>query len=271
MTSAREYDITHWSAFGEQIRNNGRTLLYRLDDFPRAILITGCQRSGTTMLSRIITESEGMVNYWFGHDEELAAALILAGAVAHQPQPEGRYCFQTTYLNERYEEYFAYNGRHKIIWVLRNPYSVVYSMCYNWKRYALDELFLACGLEQLTGLSYWRYRLLGLPGISPIDRACFAYAGKVAQLFVLQEKLDDETLLVIDYDDLVQDKADHLPRIYDFIQLPYRPTYADKIHSKSLTKARQLDAAEARRVEQICMPIYKRAQTVATQPPQDRS
>jgi hypothetical protein len=261
-----ETPITHWLSFGEQVRSNGRPLLQRLDEFPHSVLVTGCQRSGTTMLSRIITESDGMINYWFGQDDELAAALILAGVVEHQPQPEGRYCFQTTYLNERYAEYFAYNGRHKIIWVLRNPYSVVYSMCYNWKRYALDELFMACGVDHLAGLCQWRYKLLGRRGISPGKRACYAYAGKVSQLFELQKKLDQDTLLVIDYDDLVQNKTTHLPQIYDFIQLPYRPVYADKIHAKSLSKARQLNTAESRHVEQICMPIYTRARKlVATQ------
>jgi hypothetical protein len=259
-----ESPITHWLTFAEQVRNNDRPLLARLDEFPDSVLITGCQRSGTTMLSRIITESDGMVNYWFGHDDELAAALILSGKVSYQPRENGRYCFQTTYLNERYGEYFAYNGRHKIIWVLRNPYSVVYSMCYNWKRYALDELFTVCGVEHLAGLCQWRYRLLGRRGISPIKRACYAYAGKVNQLFELRDKLDQDTLLVIDYDDLVQHKTTSLPWVYDFIQLPYRSAYADEIHAKSLTKAKQLNTTESRHVEQICMPIYKRARKLLT-------
>jgi ligand-binding sensor domain-containing protein len=43
-------------------------------------------------------------NYWFGRDDELDAALILSGHVDHQQN--GRYCFQTTYINECFREYF---------------------------------------------------------------------------------------------------------------------------------------------------------------------
>jgi Holliday junction resolvasome RuvABC ATP-dependent DNA helicase subunit len=38
-----------------------------------------------------------MVDFSSGEDDELDAALILAGFVEHTPR--GRYCFQTTYLN----------------------------------------------------------------------------------------------------------------------------------------------------------------------------
>ena len=96
--------------------------------FGGAILVTGCQRSGTTILSRIITRSDGMVDYWFGRDDELDAALILSGHVWHSPV--GRYCFQTTYLNECYEEYFQCDLNQKIIWMIRSPYSVICFGCY---------------------------------------------------------------------------------------------------------------------------------------------
>jgi hypothetical protein len=51
-----------------------------------------------------------MTQYYFGSDNELDAALILSGRVAHEPQ--GRYCFQTTYLNECYSEYFEHRDGH---------------------------------------------------------------------------------------------------------------------------------------------------------------
>jgi hypothetical protein len=58
--------ITTWHQFEQTVRARGCNLLRRLGNFPRSILVAGCQRSGTTMLSRIITQSEGMTNYWFG-------------------------------------------------------------------------------------------------------------------------------------------------------------------------------------------------------------
>ena len=86
MNQPKKPRITTWRQFTAQIRSKGHGLLKTLDDFPNAVLVTGCQRSGTTMMSRIITQSEGMVDYWTGPDDELDAALILSGS-NHRPVP----------------------------------------------------------------------------------------------------------------------------------------------------------------------------------------
>ncbi len=131
-------------------------LLHRIDEFPDSVLVTGCQRSGTTALARAINASPAMVDYRFGRDDELDAAQILAGRVDHVPR--GRYCFQTTYLNQCYGEYLEHRSPQRIVWVLRNPYSVVYSMVYNWGRFAFNELFAACGSPLLEGWTADLYR-----------------------------------------------------------------------------------------------------------------
>ncbi len=246
-----------WEQFSKNVRLQGRNLLKRLDDFPNSILVTGCQRSGTTLLSRVITNSEGMVNYWFGRDDELDAALILSGHVQHKPM--GRYCFQTTYLNQRYYEYFNKKNGHKMIWVLRNPLSVVYSMLYNWKKFALNELFESCGTPYMDENDRIYYKCFGKLGVNRLKKACFAYNGKVSQVFELKKKLLPNTMKIIDYDELVRNKHECLPLIYKHIELPYKSEYANMIHSKSLTKAGKLSKKEQLRIEKICMPIYKKA------------
>ena len=90
--------IKSWEEFAAIIKSKGCHLLKRLDEFPRSILVTGCQRSGTTVLSIVINSSEGITRYVKESDLELAGALILPGLKAHEPK--GRYCFQTTYVNE---------------------------------------------------------------------------------------------------------------------------------------------------------------------------
>lgn len=151
--------INTWRKFSRCVKFRQDKLLLRLDDFPNSILIAGCQRSGTTMLARIITQSEGMVNYWFGPDDELDAALILSGHEAHQPR--GRYCFQTTYLNERYPEYFEHEN-FRMVWILRNPHSVVHSMLHNWKDFALNNLFSSCAAQLVEERYRRRHEILGI-------------------------------------------------------------------------------------------------------------
>lgn len=250
-------DIKTWQKFAKNVRVEGCNLLRRLDDFPDSILVAGCQRSGTTMLSRLLTESEGMVNYWFGPDDELDAALILSGYVAHEPK--GRYCFQTTYVNECFSEYFDRTNGHKLIWVLRNPHSVVFSLLHNWKRFALNELFRGCGTHLLNFKDKQRYDLLGRWGLSRAKRACLAYNGKVSQVFELKQRLDNSRMMVIDYDELVREKETMLPAIYEFAGLPFKREYCEKIHSKSIKKADRLSNAERSLVNELCIPVYQGA------------
>lgn len=249
--------INTWQSFGKKVRSQGCDLLKRLDEFPRSILVTGCQRSGTTAVTRMVTTSEGMENYWFGKDDELDAALILSGEVVHEPK--GRYCFQTTYLNECYGEYFQHDQDHRIIWVLRNPFSVVYSMLHNWGRFAFNELFSACGASGLNAKEMKRYRMIGQLAISRIRRGCYSYNGKLSQLFELQERYKKNRLIVIDYDDLVLHKEKILPRLYELIELKYDDSYANKLHSRNIKKSNRLSARSQRTITELCLPAYEKA------------
>ncbi|MGD9211753.1 MAG: sulfotransferase [Desulfobacteraceae bacterium] len=249
-------NIKNWPQFAKKVRKKKVPLLKELDNFPASILIAGCQRSGTTMLARIITQSEGMVNYWFGRDDELDAALILSGTVPHTPS--GRYCFQTTYLNENYPEYFEHNNGHKLIWVLRNPYSVVYSMKYNWRGWALNELFEACGVQFLDETQLKRYQRFGVIGIPKILRACLSYKGKTIQIEKILEKFGKDRVLVIEYDDLIQKKEVKLEKVYQFLGLAFKKKYADLINAKSLHKSDKLSKKEKSLVLEHAFPTYEK-------------
>lgn len=246
--------IKSWKTFRKKVRLRGCNLLSKVDDFPDSIFVTGCQRSGTTILSRVISQSEGMTNYWFGKDDELDAALILSGYIQHEPK--GRYCFQTTYLNECYNEYFSINQSFKMIWVIRNPYSVVYSLVYNWRRWALNELFAGCGANLLDSDLISRYNLFGPFSIPKIVRATLSYNGKLSQVFELYQEIGPHRIKIVDYDDMVRNKVKILSDIYRFVEIPFKMEYADMIHSKSLNKQKSLNSNEKLIIQQQCMPIY---------------
>ena len=249
--------IRNWRQFARYVRSKGCNLLAELDNFPNAVLVTGCQRSGTTMVARVIFQSEGMVNYWSGKDDELDAALILSGNLGRD-LPEGRYCFQTTYLNECYREYYEHQGIFRMIWVLRNPYSVINSMLYNWSGFALNELFDACGAQFLSDVERVRYERFGRIMINPAKRASLAYHGKLMQLFELYEKVG-ENLYIVDYDDLVQNKTAILREIYSFIDHPFKEAYAEPISVRSLSKANKLPDRVRRIIDKHALPVYQDA------------
>ena len=189
--------IRSWAAFHSIVKQPDRPLLAKLDEYAAPILVAGCQRSGTTALARLLKRADGVVDHAFGHDDELDGALLLAGHATREL--EGRHCFQTTYLNDRYPEYFAHRD-FRLMWMLREPRSVVYSMLHNWKRGALNRLFDACGAEVLaqaeeapTFGSTWL-------GPSRLAKACASYVAKTAQTFALAERLG-ERMAIVDYDE----------------------------------------------------------------------
>jgi hypothetical protein len=252
--------IKTWKQFASKVRSMGCHLLYRLDEFPGSILVTGCQRSGTTMLTRIINQSDLMVDYTFGKDDELDAALILSGKVKHAPI--GRYCFQTTFLNECYLEYLDHDIDNTIIWVIRNPFSVVYSLVFNWERWALNELFHACGTKFLDNKMQLRLEKFGVIGVPKIIRGCLAYNGKLEQAFYLKKRLKRTRFFIVDYDALVTKKDAYLPMIFDYLKIPYNPQIATVIHQTSLDKRKKLSKKNNQIIESICSPVYKKAQVI---------
>jgi hypothetical protein len=250
-----------WRRFHYGPRQSEALLLKNLPQFTGAVLVAGCQRSGTTMLTRIIARARGFQQFALTHDDELDAALILAGYVdipAHR-----RYCFQTTYLNERYPEYATLGEHQRLIWVLRNPFSVVRSMVYNWRRFALDELYEDVGAIRATSPRLRRARFPWPFGPSRIEKACLAYSAKTSQIFAIQKLVQPDQLLILEYDALVRDPARCLRRVFEFIEEPYQDVYASVVHRDSIRKADRLSPRVTRVIEAYAMPTYKECVALA--------
>jgi len=242
-----------WKRFHDGPRQQATPLLTSIGDFPNAVLVAGCQRSGTTITTRIIARARGFQSFAFTHDDELDAALILAG---HVRLPQGRrYCFQTTYLNERYPDYALMRPDQRLVWVLRNPYSVVYSMVNNWKRFALDELYESCAPAAAARSS--RPRIWPF-GPSAAEKASVAYAAKTAQIETIRDIIGAERLFVLEYDQMVQAPDRWLPAIFAFIGEPYDPAYARSLRSDSLDKATSMPRRMRELVDEHAAPTYNR-------------
>lgn len=255
--------ITSWKQFQRQVRQQDRKLLRRLDNFPNSILVTGCQRSGTTLLTGILAQSEGMANFPVWRDAELDGALILAGLEGWEAQ--GRCCFQTTYLNEAYREYFEHHGTFNIVWVVRHPVSTLFSMLYHWRRFALNELFTACGTSLLSGWGKRAHACFGLWSVSRTQRACLAYNGKLSQLFEIWNALGPERCLVLEYEQLLREPERIAGLLRERLQLPELPDMTGILHTGSLDHAPRFSERRRTRIEQSCLPLYQQAKALCAE------
>jgi hypothetical protein len=166
-----------------------------------------------------------------------------------------RYCFQTTYLNECFPEYATLGSQHRLIWVLRNPYSVIYSMLNNWRRFALNELYESVrhGVPDEPAA---RWRPWPFDGPSLAAKACVAYRAKTSQIVAIKAMLDPAQLLIVEYDQLVQQPCAWLPRIFDFIGEPFDASYVASVRTASVKKADRISPPLKRRIDAMAMPAY---------------
>ena len=247
--------IRSWAAFHTVVKQPDRPLLAKLDDYANPVLVAGCQRSGTTALARLLKSTDDMVDHTFGHDDELDGALLLAGHATRGT--EGRHCFQTTYLNDRFREYFQHRD-FRLIWMLREPRSVVYSMLNNWKRGALDRLFDACGAEVLAQSEPRPGLRTAWLGPSRLAKACASYVGKTAQTFELCERLGAR-VAVVDYDELVAKKHELLAQLCEFAGVAFNQRLVEGLHSRSIVKRDRLGTRDSEYVDRMCSSVYERA------------
>lgn len=225
------------------------------DGFDRPIFVSGCQRSGTTLLTTLIASSKTVARSHTGRDEELAGAYVLCGD--RRPESSGRYCFQTTYLNDSWQEYLELKSEYKLVWVLRKPECVVYSMVYNWARYPLNELFMSCGASFVQGRDIAAFHRFGLLALSPVKRACYAYVGKCQQFLKLSTEIGSDRLLLVEYGDLVSSPRKALHAISEFLEIdvPIASAYP-VIKTSSVDNAAKLLPSDLKTIDEICALSY---------------
>jgi hypothetical protein len=249
-----------WKKFARKTRIHGQ-LLSSLPSYPGAILVTGCQRSGTTLVTRLLVQSAEINEIWTSNDDEYDAAMILSGN--RQIEKQGRYCFQTTYLNEAYKEYIDNKDLpFQLVWVLRDPLTVVNSMLYNWRRFPLNELYKACGEKHLNEFTKQGViKASRLTGPTALEKASLSYVDKQRQLFELKEHFTDDRLLIINYESIVNKSSDSVPLLFRYANLGYSADCLNII--KNGNNKPNMVNKNKRIIEDICMSTYQSAKALA--------
>ena len=252
--------IRSWARFDRAIRYSDSRLLQKLPTFPNAILVAGCQRSGTTAVTRILRTALGNKYPALTSDDELDAALILCGQ--SEFMSESRCCFQSTYLNNRFEEYFDHDN-FSLIWIIRNPQAVIRSMLFNWRRSALNRLFRSCGQSALDADARERFDRFGKFAFSRLQKACFSYSAKTAQVHPIAEHLGKERIYIVDYDDLLQNKEAELPALFQFANIPFNDEFLGMLKSRESARRDRFDDRTKSQISEICDAEYHRARELA--------
>ena len=194
-----------------------------------------------------------MPDFRLTRDDELDAALILSGAATSDWS--GRHCFQTTYLNDRVSEYEQHDN-YRLVWLLRNPQSVVQSMLNNWKYGALVRLFNRCGANELSGRDRKKFDRFGSLAFSRLTMACLSYNAKTAQTTQISNALGPDRLFIADYDDLVDKPDVYMPALFEFCDVEYDAKYSGVLKRSSISRKKVLSDRAINQIENLCAPVY---------------
>jgi hypothetical protein len=240
------YHITSWHDYYAAIADRPR--LACLDDYADALLIAGCDWSATTAITRLFKRLPCFADSAWEHDDELDGALLLAGL--QEGPTAGRHCFQTSFLRERYREYFAH-ADYRLVWIVREPRAAVRSLLCLRQR-ALPRR-TALGLTPKSGAGQ---------GASRLEKACATYVATIRQTVELKEHLR-ERMAVVDYDELARDRARLLPALCRFASVGCDSRVLRHLHGKSVRPA-PLASWEASIIDELALPAYRRARLTAT-------
>lgn len=238
--------IGSWADFYSAMADE--PFLAKLDDYPEALLIAGCDWSATTAIARLFKRLPPFADSSWGHDDELDGALLLAGR--RERRAFGRNCFQTTYVRDHYREYFAHDD-FRLVWIVREPRAAVRSLLASRGR--------ALPARNALGLSG---KSAGGQGASRLEKACAAYLASIRQTTELKERLG-ERVAIVDYDELAADRNRLLPALCRFATVGWDAHVLRHLHGKSVRKG-SLASFEAAIVDQLALPAYRRARASAT-------
>lgn len=234
-------EIGSWPEFYAAV---GATPLFaRLDDFPDALLISGCDWPATTAVARLFKRAAPLTASSWGADDELDGALLLAGL---RPRfALGRHCFQTTYAGERLRECFEHEN-FRLVWIVREPRAAVQSTLQS-RGHALSPN--AAPQSSRAGT------------LSRLERACATYSENIRQTAEIAERLGDRAAIV-DYDELVDDRDRLLPALCRFAGIRCNTRLLRHLHGKSVRKS-VIANWEAAIIDELTLADYWQARSVA--------
>ena len=226
-----------------------------LPKLQKPILVAGCQRSGTTAITRILRAGGNFGELNTTRDDELDAALILSGEI---PIPEGeRLVLQTTYLNNHYKEYFQHNN-FQLVWILRNPAEVINSMLHNWSAGALRRLFHACGSRQLNEEQLVRYHRFGHWPFTRLEMACYSYLEKARQAIELSKTIGKDQLRFLDYEQLVSQPERTVRALCCFFDVQYSQKVIQTLSKRTQRRASsKLSEKKKNQISEMCDAAWK--------------
>ncbi len=211
------------------------------------VFVAGCQRSGTTMLGRILGQSME-IDHFPETDRRAFRPILIRGAeVLNRLISESTarcVLFKPISDSQRIADLLGEHPGSKALWVYRQYSDVANSAVVLWGDHFLQVMQ---GIAEGTGDWGWReerisedcrgvIQSLVKPGLNVWDAsALFWYMRN--RIFFDQELDKRRDILPVKYEALVQRPAEEFERIYRFMGVEFQPETVATVHPRSVGKS----------------------------------
>jgi hypothetical protein len=213
----------------------------------RALFVVGCQRSGTNMLLEVLDRSSSIWVYEEGWRPafvgyRLAAPDVVERLIRRSPAP--LVAFKPICDSHLTDRLLHLHPGSKAVWIYRRYPDVANSAIRNWGDHQRDVVRWICAGdwarldwrgERLSPATVDSFRHLARGDISPAEGAALFWYLRNHFYFELGLESDRRVLLVR-YEDLVAQPAQHFARISEFIDSPLEPRAFAPVFPSSVNK-----------------------------------
>ncbi len=241
-----------------------------------AAFIVGCQRSGTTMLGRILDEMMEIDHFPEGDPRAFFDEIrIRDGAVRDRLLSRSTaVCavFKPICESHRVLELMADHPNSRAIWIFRHWKDVVNSVV-NVKRWGDQRLHVIRDLPAGTGDWGWRHEGISdecRADVTPFVRPDLTYPEAVALFWYVRnriyfdQQLDRRTdVLPVKYEELVTQPQTEFKRICEFLGAAFQPEAVATIHARSINK--EACPVQHTGITQLCDDMYERLEQAGSQ------
>jgi hypothetical protein len=214
---------------------------------PRALFIVGCQRSGTNMLLRVLEKS---LDIWvYAEDNESAfdncrlRPIEVRKSLIKEAWSEW-VVFKSICDSQNIDMLLNDHPQSKAIWIYRQYRDVANSAVKKWgggqtrliQNLAIQKDWNHWMAERMSAENRALVEEVYHDGISDHTAAALKWFLRNMWYFDLQLDRYPENVLLVKYDDLVHHSESACGRIFDFLNIPFSPTFVAEIFATSINK-----------------------------------
>jgi hypothetical protein len=236
----------------------------------RAVFVFGSQRSGTRLPMDVLDLAPPIMTYKEGNSRAFNRTLLKGNATIAALLRASRFpivAFKPICDSHRAAELLDYFPHSKAIWIFRYYKDAVNSSVRKWKHGRNNLKHIAAENIAAAG---WRAGGLTPEKIALVRRlyseemsshAAYALMWYLRNNLIIDLKLHERgDLLLVKYENLVQEPQKHFPRIFNFIECPFEEKYVKGVYNSSVGKEKFPEIPAE--IAELCENLYQRLEEI---------